>query len=280
LIPNIEDPALRKAAAAPSVYIMGDVHGELPSLRGLLIDAGLICSNSKWTGGESSLWFTGDFFDRGPDGVGAVELVMDLQTQAAAAGGSVGALLGNHDVMILAARAFGPDAGGEWGDMFMRFWMLNGGQFADLGCLLQSQIDWLSRLPAMAKIGNVLLTHADSTFYTDYGRTVAEVNHRINTVLASEEPAAWQGLIEKFTQRQAFAEGAAGVLAAREFLGAFGGSRLIHGHSPIPLVTGCPVEDVRAPLVYADGLCVNVDAGLFMGAMGFVLQVPPTWIAE
>ena len=58
------------------------------------------------------------------------------------------------------------------------------------------------------------------------------------------------------------------------FLAAFGASRLVHGHSPIPLVAGIPVEDVRSPLVYAEGLCTNVDAGLFMGAPGFVYQLP------
>ena len=49
--------------------------------------------------------------------------------------------------MILAARVFGPDAGGEWRNVFMRYWLLNGGQFADLGGLFGqacrvAQVSW------------------------------------------------------------------------------------------------------------------------------------------
>ena len=49
----------------------------------------------------------GDLVDHGPDGIGAVELVMRLQQQAARTGGRVQVLLGNHDMLLLAAHRFG-----------------------------------------------------------------------------------------------------------------------------------------------------------------------------
>jgi hypothetical protein len=39
-------------------------------------------------------------------------------------------------------------------------------------------------------------------------------------------------------------------------------------------VTGVEPSMVTSPYIYADGLCVNVDAGLFMGAPGFVYTLP------
>lgn len=252
------------------VHIVGDVHGERAAVSRVLAGAGLISeADERWTGGQSTLWFTGDFFDRGPDGVGAVDLVMRLQAQAAEAGGKVGALLGNHDVMILAARQFGVDAGTDWGDQFMRYWFLNGGQFSDLGGLTDRHVSWLTSLPALALVGDVLLAHADSTFYTVYGQTVGEVNAGIGDVLRGERAGRWNDLIELFTQRLAFANGG-GAAAARAFLQPLGARRLVHGHSPIPLVTGVEASTVTSAHVYAEGLCVNVDAGLFMGAPGFV----------
>lgn len=261
------------------VHIVGDVHGERAAVARVLAGAGLISeTDGRWTGGQSTLWFTGDFFDRGPDGIGAVDLVMRLQEQAADAGGKVGALLGNHDVMILAARQFGVDAGTDWGDQFMRYWFLNGGQFADLGGLSDRHVSWLTRLPALALVGDVLLAHADSTFYTAYGQTVGAVNAAIGEVLHRERAGQWNDLIELFTQRLAFTDG--GAAAARAFLQPLGARRLVHGHSPIPLVTGVEASTVMSPHVYAEGLCVNVDAGLFMGAPGFVFSLPDDWLAD
>ena len=39
--------------------------------------------------------------------------------------------------------------------------------------------------------------------------------------------------------------------------------------------TGQPPEDVREPLVYSRGRCVNVDGGMYLGGPGFVYQLPP-----
>ena len=67
---------------APPVYIIGDIHGQYQQLLGLLRGAGLVDERLDWAGGAALLWFIGDFFDRGPCGVAAVDLVMRLQAQA------------------------------------------------------------------------------------------------------------------------------------------------------------------------------------------------------
>ena len=90
-----------------AVYMMGDVHGYLDKLTRLLRECGLVDEGLHWRGGVASLWFMGDFFDRGPDGTGVVDLIMRLQREAADAGGCVEALLGNHDILIMAVQQFG-----------------------------------------------------------------------------------------------------------------------------------------------------------------------------
>jgi hypothetical protein len=257
------------------VYIIGDVHGQYRKLLGLLRDAGLIDGNQAWAGGPASLWFLGDFCDRGPDGIGVVDLVMRLQAEATEAGGQVGALLGNHEVLILAAAHFGSPLTGQ-GAVFMFEWQRNGGQTEDLARLTPRHIDWISNLPAMALVADRLLIHADALLYLDYGATIDEVNAAFRAVLASRDMDAYDRFLGEFSARRAFADNQrTGAATALAFLQRFGGSQLIHGHTPISAMTRQPPAQVTAPLVYAGGRCVNVDAGLFLGSPGFVYHLPP-----
>jgi hypothetical protein len=90
-----------------TMYVIGDIHGQFDKLVAILQEADLIDGRRQWSAGDATLWFMGDYFDRGPDGISAVELISRLQGQAANTGGRVGALIGNHDVLTLAAHQFG-----------------------------------------------------------------------------------------------------------------------------------------------------------------------------
>jgi len=160
---------------APPVYIVGDIHGQYEQLVGLLRGVGLVDERLDWAGGAALVWFIGDFFDRGPCGVESVDLVMRLQIQAEQVGGCVRALLGNHEPLILSARRFGEQRT-AWGGTFLWDWRRNGGSDEELERLTPAHVAWLSDLPAMARVGDHLLVHADSTIYSSYGATIAEVN--------------------------------------------------------------------------------------------------------
>jgi hypothetical protein len=56
-------------------------------------------------------------------------------------------------------------------------------------------------------------------------------------------------------------------------LAAFGGSRVVHGHTPIALVLDKDPAKITGPLVYAGGRAVNVDHCLFAGGPGFVVEL-------
>ncbi len=257
-----------------AVHVIGDVHGQLEKLRDLLRGAELTDEDETWNGGESILWLMGDLVNHGPDGIGAVELVMRLQQQAASAGGSVQVLLGNHDALLLAAHRFGTRPIPGQDQTFRDHWQESGGQAADLERITPDHARWLAGLPAMARAGDHLLAHADALLYTNYGQSIAEVNQAINAVLRSDDAAGWFQLLEEFSEHQTFVDAATGADRVGAFLRHFGGRQLVHGHTPVTTMTGQPPEAVREPLLYAAGHCLDVDPGMYLGGPGFVCRLP------
>ena len=49
------------------MYVIGDIHGQIDKATAALREAGLIDGDAGWAGGTATLWFMGDYFDRGPD---------------------------------------------------------------------------------------------------------------------------------------------------------------------------------------------------------------------
>ncbi len=83
------------------VVAVGSVHGNYGRFVSILQTAGLIDSETNWTGGTAHLVQTGDVVHLGPHSKRVIDLLMKLQEQARAAGGNVHALIGNHEVMNL-----------------------------------------------------------------------------------------------------------------------------------------------------------------------------------
>lgn len=256
------------------MYVMGDIHGQYVKMTAALRAAGLIDGDNHWSAGTATLWFMGDYFDRGPAGIAVIDLIRSLQIEAAAAGGRAGALLGNHDVLILAAQRFGTRSSGGPGGTFLSSWQHNGGEAGDMARLTAGHATWLRELPMMAIAGGRLLAHADATFYQVYGRSVAGVNQHIRAILNSGDAAAWDQLLDYFSQRRAFQDRDMGPARVGRVLALYGGRQLVHGHTPIAKLTGCRPEDVAGPLVYAGGLAIDVDAGMYLGGCGFVACLP------
>ncbi len=89
------------AAETGRIVAVGDVHGSFDGLSSILQEAGILDEDLKWAGGDAAYIQLGDLFDRGRDVRAVVDLLMRLEGEAAAAGGSVECILGNHEIMNL-----------------------------------------------------------------------------------------------------------------------------------------------------------------------------------
>ena len=251
--------------AAP-VFAVGDVHGHRDVLVGLLRNAGLVDAGESWTGADARLWLVGDLVDRGPDGIGAIELVRRLERESA---GAVRCLLGNHETLILAALRFGDEETSFAGQTFREIWGLNGGVDSDLEALTPEHVEWLTALPPLAREGDWLVVHADTTAYLELGRSIDAVARATSTALATGDAGSIDELLGILSDRMRLGD----PEAVDALLDAYGGSRIVHGHTPVASVLHVEPGDVTAPLRYGDGRVMNIDHCLFAGGPGFVVEL-------
>ncbi|WP_443041525.1 metallophosphoesterase [Streptomyces sp. B21-083] len=279
------DPAALAAEGPGPLFVVGDVHGYIDELIGALQEQGLIDSAGNWSAGTARLWFLGDFTDRGPDGIGVIDLVMRLSAEAAAAGGYCKALMGNHELLLLGAKRFGdtPVNSGAGTATFQAAWLLNGGQKTDMDRLQDHHLQWMARLDAIEEVDGHLLVHSDTTAYLDYGDSIEAVNDTVReTITRNDADEVWD-LFRKFTKRFSFRD-EGGVEAVRSLLDTYGGARIVHGHSPIPYLLGdVGTEDdgednsgpnIEHPHVYAEGLAIAMDGGVTMAGKLLVQELP------
>lgn len=84
-----------------TIVVVGDVHGQLKQLLGLLKNAGIVDNSSRWNYRKNRLIFIGDLVDRGDEVTQTLWFVHDLMIQAKESGGEVVYLLGNHEELLL-----------------------------------------------------------------------------------------------------------------------------------------------------------------------------------
>ncbi|CAD5971272.1 Bis(5'-nucleosyl)-tetraphosphatase, symmetrical [Streptomyces sp. KY75] len=281
---TIPEPRPVNGEGRGPLFVVGDVHGYLDELVAALAAQGLIDAEGNWAAGNARLWFLGDFTDRGPDGIGVIDLVMRLSAEAAAAGGYCKALMGNHELLLIGAKRFSdtPVNSGAGTATFQAAWLLNGGQKSDMDRLQDVHLQWMSRLDAVVEEDGHLLMHSDTTAYLDYGSTIEDVNDTITAILTRNDADECWDLFRKLTKRFAFRD-EGGAEAVRELLTTYGGQRVVHGHSPIPYLLGeVGTEDgedgsgpvVNGPHVYAEGLAIAMDGGVTMAGKLLVVQLP------
>ncbi|GGQ39840.1 metallophosphoesterase [Couchioplanes azureus] len=254
--------------AAP-LFVAADVHGHRAELHDVLRDAGLVDAAGRWSGRDARLWFLGDYVDRGPDGIGVIADVQRLTGQAAAAGGEVGALLGNHEVQLMAAHLFGtaPVPGWDEPDGFRGGWARFGGRDDDLRRLTDTHAAWIVSRPAMAVVDDHLLVHSDTTAYLEFGESVAAVNAAVAASFAGRDIRGWAEFCRRMSARGAFrdSETATPDDPVGTMLRTYGGSMLVHGHSTLTKYFGVAPGEVAEGVRYAGGRVLAIDGGVYEG---------------
>ncbi len=84
---------------ASRVVAISDIHGDYAAMVETLRIVGMLDDELDWAGGGTHLVINGDLLDRGPRSRDAMDLVMQLEVEAEAAGGRVHVLIGNHEMM-------------------------------------------------------------------------------------------------------------------------------------------------------------------------------------
>ncbi len=259
------------------LFVVADVHGHRAELQAALRDAGLTDIAGHWSGGDARLWLLGDYVDRGPDGIGVIDDIRRLTGQAAAAGGQVGALLGNHEVQLLAAHLFDTATVPGWNqpDGFRGAWARYGGRDSDLHRLTAEHLSWIVSRPAVAVVDRYLLLHSDTTRYLEFGDSVAAVNTAIAAALGSRDAAGWLRFCGQMSDRGAFRDSdpARPDDPVATMLTTYGGEVLVHGHSTLTQHFGVAPGEVREPVRYADSRVIAIDGGVYEGGRILVVRL-------
>ena len=254
------------------ISVIGDIHGHLDAYHRLLREDGLMDDAGDWCGGDRVLFQIGDLFDRGPDGIGCVDTTIRLQQQAREAGGRVECILGNHEIMFLAACLMGESLTSS-GMRFFDQWQYWGGIAEDRDKFRDRHAEWLLSLPAMVMHEDTLLIHGDCQLYLSLGSTVEDVNAAFTDIVSSRERGNWEAVLRGFGEHASFCHPPVpGAQRAMRFLDGYRANAIIHGHTPIPMAQHTPAESVTEAWRYVDRRCVNVDGGIYMGGPGFVTR--------
>lgn len=166
------------------LLILSDFEGQFDRFVALLQAQGVIDAELRWRYGDGHVALVGDFVDRGDDVVPLLWLIYRLEGEAAAAGGRVHYVLGNHEqfkiegytrdwpLQVIATA----NALGEHGAQRLF------GHDAVLG-------RWLRAKPVLVRIGDHLLVHAGiSAPFLAENLDVAEANRVAQAFHAETSP--------------------------------------------------------------------------------------------
>ena len=160
------------------ILVIGDVHGGYDSLLVFLRSNGVIDAELNWIWEKGHLVFLGDIFDRGDKVTEALWLIYRLDGQAAAAGGAVHLILGNHEIMVMnGVHSYVAD---KYLLMAEKLNLSYAGLYGKQTILGQ----WLRTKNTIVRINDFLFVHAGlSSHFTDAGFTLNEINDHVRYFL-------------------------------------------------------------------------------------------------
>lgn len=228
------------------MLIVSDIEGNFQAFHSLLLVHKVVDDQMNWSFGTGHLAIVGDLLDRGPNVTQLLWLIYKLEQQAAAQGGRVHVLLGNHETMNFQHNttyvhdkyiAVARQISGLTDDTEAFAYLMK--PDAEL-------VRWLASKNTVERIGDILLVHGGiSPEILEVALTLEEINQlgreslwedprapapvesRLGIVAGNTGPFWYRGLVmERFLQKppQAFVD------AALEY---FGAKKMVIGHSMV-----------------------------------------------
>ena len=204
-----------------------------------------------------------------------IALVRRLVDEAAAAGGSVHPLLGNHEVIALGTRLFGGTEVVHRGVVrtFESIWARNGGLASDQDGIDAELFAWLAGLPAVGLDGDHLLMHSDTLAYLDWGDSVDDdqptgARDRSPGTTRSRGSTCWSASAGATSTPGRPVPRPRGRSSTRS-----AGSASSTATASSATSSACPVDSYSEPRLYADGLALDIDGGIYEGGPCLVARL-------
>lgn len=249
-------PAIVEVDAASPIYAVSDVHGAYDRLVSLLALHHIIQrqpgapADVKWAAGPAVLVVAGDLFDKGPGGVEVMDLLRALTASAAAAGGRVIVMLGNHEAEFLVDPLNDKATESDGIATQLRAAGLDPSQVAAArGTDPRGQ--WLRTLPFAARVGRWLFAHAGDT----HGRSIAELERVLRLGVESYDYNYPEIVGEtSILESSGWASDDASVGA--RYASAAGAAHIVFGHDPGALGDRGAIAEAQS------GALFRIDCGM------------------
>lgn len=182
-----QSPAIQEIDTRQTLYVLGDFHGNMIPVMTALQANGVIAAvpdlsktdwlaKVKWSAGPSVLVQVGDVITKGPYQVEALRFLIELQRQAAVAGGRVVVVMGNNDARFLS----NPLSSGS-SDVYNAFEKIQAG----LALQVSKGIDaegigkWLRNLPVGLRVNGFYFQHNGHT----EGLSIPQLEAKLRSVI-------------------------------------------------------------------------------------------------
>jgi hypothetical protein len=187
------------------VVAIGDIHGDVNAARSAFRMAGAVDANDNWVGGDLIVVQLGDLIGRSYEDREVLEYLLKLRDKAAAGGGEINALIGNHEVFgarlelrWVPDEAFAAFQGMPELDLnHPRLKVLPEYQRARGAALMPGGhfSKQLAEFPVILRLGDTIFVHGGVTpHWARYG--LDRINDEVSRWLAGEidEPISAQGM--------------------------------------------------------------------------------------
>ena len=172
------------------IFAVSDAHAHYKRLRTVLQQAGLLNLNQlvtpgeevtvNWAGGNAVLVVTGDLIDKLPTGsLKVINLLRELQTDAARKGGRVIVTMGNHEAEFLAGAGC-KDGNRKCMTDFVRELKAAGMEPEDVANCKGDLGQWLCQLPVAARVGEWFFAHAGYTANRSIPKITSDIVNDFN----------------------------------------------------------------------------------------------------
>ena len=135
--------------------IVGDIHGHAVELKKLLAKMGYQSDGYAYQHPSRKIVFVGDFIDRGPDNLGAIQIA-----KATVEAGNGFAVMGNHEYNAIAYHT-SKEAGGYFREHSKKNYKQHEAVVKQLSCYQVCEaIDWFRTLPVALELDGINVVHA------------------------------------------------------------------------------------------------------------------------